>query len=37
LGEGRVRRAMISLAISTGISTDRPASSAIPQSCRLME
>jgi len=27
---------MISLVISTGISTDTPASSTIPQSCRLM-
>ncbi len=36
LGEGRVRRAMISLVISTGMSTDTPASSTIPQSCRLI-
>jgi len=36
LGEGRVRRAMISLVISTGMSIDRPASTTITQSCRLI-
>ena len=36
LREGRVRRATISLAISTGISIDTPASIVIPQSGRLI-